>query len=55
MENKFCWHDYETFGVNTTVYLIVIGGGAYFLSKAINHAKVVAFPELGMKAIMGLN
>ena len=51
MENKFSWHDYETFVVNATVYLIAGGGAAYLLSQAINHAKVVAFPELGMEAI----
>lgn len=36
---------------NQTVYLIAVGGAAYLVSKAITHAKVVAFPELGMEAI----
>ncbi|MGB7649706.1 MAG: fumarate hydratase [Gallionella sp.] len=33
------------------VYLIAIGGAAYLVSKAIRHAKVVAFADLGMEAI----
>jgi fumarate hydratase class I len=33
------------------VYLIAISGAAFLVSKAIKHAHVVAFPELGMKAI----
>lgn len=33
------------------VYLIAIGGAAYLVSKAIRHAKVVAFAGLGMEAI----
>jgi fumarate hydratase class I len=36
---------------NQAVYLIAVGGAAYLVSKAITHAKVVAFPELGMEAI----
>ncbi|MDG1494287.1 MAG: fumarate hydratase [Porticoccaceae bacterium] len=36
---------------NEAVYLIAIGGAAYLVSKAITHAEVVAFPELGMEAI----
>ena len=28
-----------------------MGGAAYLVSKAITHAEVVAFPELGMEAI----
>jgi fumarate hydratase class I len=33
------------------VYLMAVGGAAYLVSKAIKHAEVVAFPELGMEAI----
>lgn len=36
---------------NKSVYLIAVGGAAYLVSKAITHAEVVAFPELGMEAI----
>jgi len=36
---------------NQAVYLIAVGGAAYLVSKAITHAKVVAFPELGMEAV----
>lgn len=36
---------------NRAVYLIAVGGAAYLVSKAITHAEVVAFPELGMEAI----
>ncbi len=32
-------------------YLMAVGGAAYLVSKAIRHARVVAFPELGMEAI----
>jgi len=34
-----------------TVYLMAVGGSAYLVSKAIKHAEVVAFEELGMEAI----
>lgn len=34
-----------------SVYLTATGGAAYLISKAIRHARVVAFPELGMEAI----
>ncbi len=33
------------------VYLIAIGGAAYLVSKAIRHAQVLAFEDLGMEAI----
>lgn len=33
------------------VYMIAVGGAAYLVSKAIKHAKVVAFEDLGMEAI----
>lgn len=36
---------------NRAVYLIAVGGAAYLVSKAITHAEVIAFPELGMEAI----
>lgn len=32
-------------------YLMAVGGAAYLLSKAITHAKVLAFEDLGMEAI----
>ena len=36
---------------NEAVYLMAVGGAAYLVSKAINNAQVLAFPELGMEAI----
>ena len=36
---------------NKAVYLIAVGCAAYLVSKAIIHAEVIAFPELGMEAI----
>lgn len=36
---------------NEAVYLMAVGGAAYLVSKAINNAEVLAFPELGMEAI----
>ncbi len=33
------------------VYCIAVGGAAYLVAKAIKHARVLAFPELGMEAI----
>ncbi len=33
------------------VYLMAVGGAAYLVSKAIKHARVVAFADLGMEAI----
>ncbi|MDG1485273.1 MAG: fumarate hydratase [Porticoccaceae bacterium] len=36
---------------NQAAYLIAVGGAAYLVSKAITHAEVIAFPELGMEAI----
>jgi fumarate hydratase, class I len=32
-------------------YLMAVGGAAYLVSKAINHATVVGFSDLGMEAI----
>ena len=34
-----------------SVYLIAVGGAAYLVSKAIRHARIVAFEDLGMEAI----
>ena len=34
-----------------SAYLMAVGGAAYLVSKAIKHAKVVAFEDLGMEAI----
>ncbi len=36
-------------------YLIAVGGAAYLVSKAIRHARVVAFEDLGMEAIYEFN
>ncbi len=36
---------------NRAVYLIAIGGAAYLVSKAIRHARLLAFEDLGMEAI----
>jgi fumarate hydratase, class I len=33
------------------VYLIATGGAAYLVSKAVQAARVIAFPELGMEAV----
>ena len=41
----------EAIKVNKAVYLMAVGGAAYLVSKAITHAEVLAFPELGMEAI----
>lgn len=34
-----------------SVYLMAVGGAAYLVSKAIKHASVLAFADLGMEAI----
>ena len=34
-----------------SAYLMAVGGAAYLVSKAIQHAKVVGFADLGMEAI----
>jgi fumarate hydratase class I len=34
-----------------SAYLMAVGGAAYLVSKAIRHAKVLAFEDLGMEAI----
>jgi fumarate hydratase class I len=34
-----------------SVYLIAVGGAAYLISRAIQSARVLAFPDLGMEAI----
>ena len=36
---------------NEAVYLMAVGGAAYLVSKAIKHARVLAFEDLGMEAI----
>ncbi len=41
----------ETIRRHGAVYLIATGGAAYLVSKAIRHARVVAYPELGMEAV----
>jgi fumarate hydratase class I len=34
-----------------SAYLMAVGGAAYLVSKAIKHAEVVGFADLGMEAI----
>jgi fumarate hydratase class I len=34
-----------------SAYLMAVGGAAYLVSKAIKHASVVGFADLGMEAI----
>ncbi|WP_371378434.1 fumarate hydratase [Thalassotalea aquiviva] len=41
----------ESIKQHKSVYLMAVGGAAYLVSKAIKHARVVAFEELGMEAI----
>ena len=41
----------ESIKDHKSVYLMAVGGAAYLVSKAIKHAKVVAFEDLGMEAI----
>lgn len=41
----------EAIKKHKNTYLMVVGGAAYLVAKAIIGAKVIAFPELGMEAI----
>jgi fumarate hydratase, class I len=41
----------EAIRKHKSAYLMAVGGAAYLVSKAIKHAKVVAFADLGMEAI----
>jgi fumarate hydratase class I len=41
----------EAIRKHKSAYLMAVGGAAYLVSKAIKHAKVVGFPDLGMEAI----
>lgn len=41
----------ESIRQHKAVYLMAVGGAAYLVAKAIKHAKVVAFEDLGMEAI----
>ncbi|WP_025821383.1 fumarate hydratase [Shewanella marina] len=41
----------ESIKQHKAVYLMAVGGAAYLVSKAIKHARVVAFDDLGMEAI----
>src|SRR5690606_32579920 len=34
-----------------SAYLIAVGGAAYLISKAVQSARIVAYPDLGMEAI----
>ena len=41
----------ETIAKYKATYLMAVGGAAYLVSKAIQKAEVIAFPDLGMEAI----
>ncbi|MGF1736085.1 fumarate hydratase [Photobacterium satsumensis] len=41
----------ESIKKHKAVYLMAVGGAAYLVAKAIKHARVVAFEDLGMEAI----
>jgi fumarate hydratase class I len=41
----------EAIKKHQSAYLMAVGGAAYLVSKAIKHAKVLAFADLGMEAI----
>lgn len=41
----------ESIKKHQSAYLMAVGGAAYLVSKAIKHAKVVGFADLGMEAI----
>ncbi|MBE2244692.1 MAG: fumarate hydratase [Burkholderiaceae bacterium] len=41
----------EAIRKHKSAYLMAVGGAAYLVSKAIKHAKVVGFEDLGMEAI----
>jgi fumarate hydratase class I len=41
----------EAIKKHQSAYLMAVGGAAYLVSKAIKHAKVIGFADLGMEAI----
>ncbi len=41
----------EAIKKHRSAYLMAVGGAAYLVSKAVKHAKVVGFADLGMEAI----
>mgnify|MGYP003339743262 CR=1 FL=1 len=41
----------EAIQKHRSAYLMAVGGAAYLVSKAIKHARVVGFADLGMEAI----
>ena len=41
----------EAIKKHKAVYLMAVGGAAYLVSKAITHARIIAFEDLGMEAI----
>ncbi|MDO8280602.1 MAG: fumarate hydratase C-terminal domain-containing protein, partial [Burkholderiaceae bacterium] len=41
----------ESIRKHKSAYLMAVGGAAYLVSKAIKHAEVVGFADLGMEAI----
>ncbi|MDP1647864.1 MAG: fumarate hydratase [Rubrivivax sp.] len=41
----------EAIKTHQSAYLMAVGGAAYLVAKAIKHAKVVGFADLGMEAI----
>ena len=44
----------EAIKKHKSAYLMAVGGAAYLVSKAIKHAKVVGFADLGMRQFMNL-
>ena len=45
----------EAIKKHQSAYLLAVGGAAYLVSKAIKHAQVVGFADLGMEAIYELD
>jgi fumarate hydratase class I len=41
----------EAIRKHKAAYLMAVGGAAYLVAKAIKHAKVIGFDDLGMEAI----
>jgi fumarate hydratase class I len=41
----------QTIRQHEAAYLVAVGGAAYLVSKAVQSARVIAFPDLGMEAI----
>jgi fumarate hydratase class I len=41
----------EAIRKHKSAYLMAVGGAAYLVAKAVRHARVLAFADLGMEAI----